>query len=82
MGKCNEGSEINWITLTLYGSSFMRVLLKHFGYVLDDGMILVADNEMAARRWKWRSYSENHPEKTVIRKLSMRILGYAKRNQR
>ena len=76
MGKCNEGSEINWITLTLYGSSFMRVLFKHFGYVLDDGMILVADNEMAARRFITVYCSKTngngvHIQKTTQKKQSL-----------
>lgn len=51
MDRRNRGSEINWAALTLYGSSFIRVLLKHFGYVLDNGVVLVTDNEMAARRF-------------------------------
>ena len=47
---CGNG-EIGWMTLTVYGSSFLRVLLKKYGYELEDGLILVADNEKMSRRF-------------------------------
>lgn len=47
---CGNG-EIGWMTLTVYGSSFLRVLLKNYGYELEDGLILVADNEKMSRRF-------------------------------
>lgn len=47
---CQE-NEINWITLTIYGASFLKVLMEDYGYAFEDGMILVTDSEMDARRF-------------------------------
>lgn len=47
---CRNG-KMSWATLTIYGSSFLRFLLRDFGYALDDGLVLVADNESQSRRF-------------------------------
>lgn len=45
---CRDG-QIIWSMLTIYGSSFLRFLLSDFGYALDDGLVLVVDNESQSR---------------------------------
>lgn len=51
MGRICERCEINWTALTVFGSSFLRIPLIHYGYQLEDGLILVADDERMARRF-------------------------------
>lgn len=51
MGKYNRKSKINSLLLTLYTGSFLRFLMKDFGCVLDEGIVLIADNELQARQF-------------------------------
>lgn len=50
MDKYSKNGQVKWLPLTLYGSSFLRFILEHHGYVLDEGIVLVADDEMQARQ--------------------------------
>lgn len=50
MGKYLENGQMKWLPLTLYGNSFLRFVLEHYGYVLDEGIVLVADDEMQVRQ--------------------------------
>lgn len=55
-GRC----EMNWIVLTVFGSSFLRIPLKNYGYELEDGLILITDNERMARRFVTRYCAETN----------------------
>ena len=49
-GYCRE-SKIAWTPLVIFGSSFLRPILKDMNYHLDEGIVLVADDEMQAREF-------------------------------
>ena len=49
MGEYKEISKMRWLPLTLYGVSFLRVVLKKYDIGSDSGFILVADDEQQAR---------------------------------
>lgn len=44
-------SEIKWLPLSLYGASFLRYLMKDYGYNLDEGFVLITDGERQARKF-------------------------------
>lgn len=48
MGRYHKEIEINWTPLTIYTGSFMRFLMKDFGFFLNEGIIIVTDNEILA----------------------------------
>ena len=43
--------KIKWAPLSLYGQSFLQFIMRDYGYVMDEGNVLVADNDMQARRF-------------------------------
>lgn len=51
MGNYKTEGTINWLPLALFGASFMRPVLEDFGFNLDEGLVLVADNEKEAKRF-------------------------------
>lgn len=48
MGGYSEKSQINWLPMTIYSGSFLRFIMEDFGYVLGEGIIIVADDEIQA----------------------------------
>lgn len=48
MGADQEQGKINWLPLSLYGISFLRVILENVGYRTEEGIVLVADDEHQA----------------------------------
>lgn len=50
MGRYQKSLKIKWIPLTLFGTSFLRFVFRKQGYELDEGFVLVADNEVQARQ--------------------------------
>lgn len=51
MGNDYQASQIRWLPLSLYGQSFLKFIMRDYGHVIDDGNVLVADNDMQARRF-------------------------------
>ena len=51
MERSRTVCEISWLALVIYGSSFLRVILEDYGLVMEEGLVLVADNESQARRY-------------------------------
>lgn len=51
MARYNRKGKINWMLLTLYSGSFLRFLMEDLGYALDEGIVLIADNELQARQF-------------------------------
>lgn len=51
MAGCLGEGEVNWLSQMLYGGSFLRYILDDFNYGLDEGMILVADDEAQSRKF-------------------------------
>ena len=51
MGRPFETGKMNWITLVIFGSSFLRVILGDYGNQLDEGIIILTDNEAEARQF-------------------------------
>lgn len=58
MARYNRKGKINWLILTLYTGSFLRFLMEDLGYVLEEGIVLIADNEFQARQFI-SGYSKN-----------------------
>ena len=50
MVRYPESSKIEWLPLTVYGTSLLRFVFRKQGYELDEGLVLVADNEVQARQ--------------------------------
>jgi len=42
---------MRWLPVAIYGGSLLRFLLADFGYAPDEGVILVADNDLQAKRF-------------------------------
>lgn len=51
MGGCRKNGEIDWAVLTIYGTSFLRFILKEKNYNLDSGLVLVMDNQRLVRQF-------------------------------
>ena len=51
MERCKENGEMNWLMLTVWGTSFMRYISHEYGCTLDSGFVLVADDQRQARRF-------------------------------
>ena len=51
MGISNKSSQMRWLPLSIYGASFMRVVLEEEGIGSESGFILVADDEQQAKRF-------------------------------
>lgn len=51
MGEDCRESKIGWLPLVSYGRSFLRFLMKEYGYIIDGGDVWVADNDVDARRF-------------------------------
>lgn len=51
MERYSRKCKINWLLLTLYTGSFLRFLMEDLGYALDEGIVLIADNELRARQF-------------------------------
>lgn len=51
MEKSNRKNKIGWMPLSLYGQSFLKFIMKDYGYVMDEGNVLVANNDTLARRF-------------------------------
>lgn len=51
MGRDSQTSEIECLPLAICGGGFLRFILKDFGYALDNGIVLVADDDMQARQF-------------------------------
>ena len=54
MGQNIETGKIGWLPLTLYVGGYARYLLGVSGYRLEEGLVLVADDEMQARQFVYR----------------------------
>lgn len=51
MERFIENGKIKWLPLTLFGASFLRPILRNYGYFFSEGIVLVADNESIAKRF-------------------------------
>lgn len=51
MAGCLREGKVEWLPQMLYGGSFLRYILDDFNYALDEGMILVADDEAQSRKF-------------------------------
>lgn len=49
MGASCKGGKINWLALVICGGSFLRYMLSKFGYALDEGLVVIADDVVQAR---------------------------------
>lgn len=48
----NKGTDkIDWIPRLIYGGAVLRFVLKDFDYVMDEGLVLIANDEIQARRF-------------------------------
>lgn len=51
MAEYYREGKIAWTPLVIFGSSFLRPLLGDMGYHIDEGIVLVADDETQARKF-------------------------------
>ena len=51
MGGNNKVGEITWLLRVIYGGSFLRYIVADYGCMLDNGFVIVADNEIQARQF-------------------------------
>lgn len=51
MGRGKGNGEVNWTILTIWGTSFLRFILKDKGYPLDSGFVLVTDSKRVAHQF-------------------------------
>lgn len=51
MGRNEEICKMNWLVLVLFGSSFLRVILSEFGSQMDEGVVILVDQEIEARQF-------------------------------
>lgn len=51
MGIYRKNGEVNWTALTIWGTSFLRFVLKDKGYTLDSGFVFVMDSQRVARQF-------------------------------
>lgn len=51
MGRDSQESKIECLPLAIYAGGFLRFILKDFGYELDSGIVLIADNDTQARQF-------------------------------
>lgn len=58
MERDAEICEINWLTLILFCSSFVRVILADFGSQMDEGFVILTDQDIEARQFI-TDYCEN-----------------------
>lgn len=52
MERCSGKSKMNWMSLTIYAGGFLRFIMKDFDFIFDDGIVLMANNEMQARQFE------------------------------
>lgn len=50
MERYHASHKIEWLPLTVYGTSFLRFVFRKQGYELDEGIVLIADKEVQARQ--------------------------------
>ena len=48
MERYFEEIKVNWTSISIYTGSFLRFIMKDFGGFLDEGIVIVADNEILA----------------------------------
>ena len=51
MGRNDEICKITWLALMLLGSAFLRVILSDFGSQMDEGFVILTDQEIEARQF-------------------------------
>lgn len=51
MGRSDEKGEMTWGELMLFGGAFMRPILKDSGFFLEEGVVIVLDDELQAKQF-------------------------------
>lgn len=72
MGCSSEFGKIAWLPLVIYGSSFLRYIAADNGCELDDGFVIVADNEIQARRFVTEYIQKNGDNDCLIKSWKKR----------
>lgn len=58
MGRYHSAGEITWLPLAIHAGAFLKFIFRDYGYDVDTGMVLVADDDVQARQFV-KAYCQN-----------------------
>lgn len=51
MGRIAKTCKVKWIHLVLFGASFLRLMMREAGYFLEEGVVIVLDDDLQAKQF-------------------------------
>lgn len=51
MERCDKTSKVSWMSLAIYGGALLRFIMEDMGCGLDNGMVVITDDEIQARQY-------------------------------